>query len=159
MKNKTRAVAMVGVCAALAMILSYVESFIPSPVYGVKIGLPNIVIVYLLYKLGPLRAAGVSMVRVILTALLFGSVMSLWYSLAGAALSLVVMVLLKSIKVFSTVGVSVAGGVAHNVAQLAVAVAVTGVGAVAYYLPTLIIGGIVAGVVIGIAGAVVIRRV
>ncbi len=159
MKNKTRTVAMVGVCAALAMILSYVESFIPSPVYGVKIGLPNIVIVYLLYKLGPLRAAGVSMVRVILTALLFGSVMSLWYSLAGAVLSLVVMVLLKSIKGFSTVGVSVAGGVAHNIAQLAVAVAVTGVGAVAYYLPTLIIGGIVAGIIIGIAGAVVIKRV
>ncbi len=159
MKNKTKAVALMGVCAAFAMILSYVESFVPSPVYGVKIGLPNIVIVYLLYKLGAVRAMGVSIVRVILTALLFGSVMSLWYSLAGAAFSLIIMILLKKTKLFSTVGVSIAGGVAHNMAQLAVAVLITGVGAIAYYLPTLVIGGIVAGVVIGIAGAVVIKRV
>ena len=159
MKTKVKTVALIGVCASMAMILSYVESFVPSPVYGVKIGLPNIVIVFLLYKLGFARAAGVSIVRVILTALLFGSIMSLWYSLAGAALSLLVMTLLKKTKLFSTVGVSVMGGIAHNMAQLGVAVLVTGVGAIAYYLPTLIIGGLVAGVVIGIAGATVIKRI
>ena len=77
MKNKTKVIALLGVCAAAAMMLSYVESFIPSFAPGVKIGLPNIVIVYLLYKVGAAKAAGVSMVRVLLTALLFGSVMSL----------------------------------------------------------------------------------
>ncbi len=156
---KSKSVALPGVCAAMAMILSYVESFIPSPVYGVKIGLPNIVIVYLLYKVGASKAAAVSLVRVLLTAFLFGSVMSLWYSLAGAAFSLLVMTLLKKMKLFSTVGVSVVGGVAHNMAQVTVAVLVTGVGAIAYYLPALVVGGIAAGVIIGIAGAIVIKRV
>ncbi len=159
MKSKTKAVALLGVSAAAAMMLSYVESFIPSIVYGVKIGLPNIVIVYLLYKLGAVKAFGVSIVRVILTALLFGSVMSLWYSLAGAVVSLLVMTVLKKLNLLSVVGVSVMGGVAHNMAQVAVAVIITGVGAIAYYLPALIIGGIAAGVFIGIAGATVIKRV
>ena len=135
------------------------ESFIPSVIVGVKIGLPNIVIVYLLYKVGTVKAAGVSLVRVVLAALLFGSVMSLWYSLAGAVFSLFVMAVLKKTKLLSTVGVSVAGGVAHNMAQVCVAVLVTGVGAIAYYLPALIIGGVAAGVFIGIAGATVIKRV
>jgi len=159
MSSKTKTIALLGVSAAAAMMLSYVESFIPSFAPGVKIGLPNIVIVYLLYKVGAAKAAGVSLVRVLLTALLFGSVMSLWYSLAGAALSLLVMTVLKQTKMFSTVGVSVAGGVMHNMAQICVAVLVTGVGAIAYYLPALIVGGIVAGVFIGIAGATVIKRV
>lgn len=159
MKSRTKTVALLGVCAAAAMMLSYVESFIPSVIVGVKIGLPNIVIVYLLYKVGTVKAAGVSLVRVVLTALLFGSVMSLWYSLAGAVFSLFVMAVLKKTKLLSTVGVSVAGGVAHNMAQVCVAVLVTGVGAIAYYLPALIIGGVAAGVFIGIAGATVIKRV
>ncbi|MBR4071982.1 MAG: Gx transporter family protein [Clostridia bacterium] len=159
MKSRTKTVALLGVCAAAAMMLSYIESFIPSVVYGVKIGLPNIVIVYLLYKVGSAKAAGVSIVRVLLTALLFGSVMSLWYSLAGAVFSLLIMTLLKKIKAFSIVGVSVMGGVAHNMAQVAVAVLITGVGAIAYYLPALIVGGITAGVFIGIAGATVVKRV
>ena len=159
MREKTRSVALMGVCVALAMILSYVESFIPSPVYGVKIGLPNIVTVYMLYRFGMIKASAVSALRVILTAILFGSVMSLAYSLAGAILSIAVMSALKRTNLFSRVGVSIAGGVSHNVAQLAVAVLITGVGAVAYYLPTLLIGGVVAGLVVGIAGATVIKRV
>ena len=158
MREKTRSVALMGVCVALAMILSYVESFIPSPVYGVKIGLPNIVTVYMLYRFGWFRAGAVSLVRVVLTAILFGSVMSLAYSLAGALLSIAVMAALKKVNLFSKVGVSIAGGVSHNIAQLAVAVFVTGVGAVAYYLPTLALGGVVAGIVVGIAGATVIKR-
>ncbi len=158
-KSKTKVVALLGVSAAAAMMLSYIESFIPSIAPGVKIGLPNIVIIYLLYKVGAPKAAGVSLVRVLLTALLFGSVMSLWYSLAGAVFSLLVMTILKKIKAFSIIGVSVMGGVAHNMAQICVAVLVTGVGAIAYYLPALVIGGIAAGVFIGIAGATVVKRV
>lgn len=159
MNSKTKTVALLGVSAAAAMILSYVESFVPSVVYGVKIGLPNIVIIYILYKLGAAKAAGVSIVRVLLTAILFGSVMSLWYSLAGAVFSLLVMTLLKKTKLFSIVGVSVVGGVAHNMAQICVAVIITGVGAIAYYLPALVVGGIVAGIIIGLAGATVVKRV
>ncbi len=159
MNSKTKTVALLGVSAAAAMILSYVESFVPSVVYGVKIGLPNIVIVYILYKLGAAKAAGVSIVRVLLTAILFGSVMSLWYSLAGAVFSLLVMTVLKKTKLFGVVGVSVMGGVAHNMAQICVAVIITGVGAIAYYLPALVVGGIVAGIIIGLAGATVIKRV
>ncbi len=158
MRSKTKTVALLGVAAAAAMILSYVESFVPSVVYGVKIGLPNIVIVYLLYKVGAAKAAGVSIVRVLLTSILFGSVMSLWYSLAGAVFSLLLMTILKKTRLFSIVGVSVVGGIAHNMAQVAVAVLVTGVGAIAYYLPALVVGGIVAGVIIGLAGATVIKR-
>lgn len=159
MSSKTKTVALLGVSAAAAMILSYVESFVPSVVYGVKIGLPNIVIIYILYKLGATKAAGVSIVRVLLTSILFGSVMSLWYSLAGAVFSLLVMTLLKKTKLFSIVGVSVVGGVAHNMAQICVAVIITGVGAIAYYLPALVVGGIVAGIIIGLAGATVVKRV
>lgn len=157
--NKTKKIALVGVAAACAMVLSYVESLVPLPIYGVKIGLANIVTVFLMYKLNSRVALGVSIVRVVLTALLFGSVMSLWYSLAGALFSFAVMALLKKIDSFSTVGVSIAGGVAHNMAQIAVAVIITGVGAIVYYLPTLIVGGIAAGIVVGIAGSITVKRV
>ncbi|MBQ8475378.1 MAG: Gx transporter family protein [Clostridia bacterium] len=157
--SKTKKIALVGVAAAAAMVLSYVESLVPLPIYGVKIGLANIVTVFLMYKLNSVTALGVSMVRVLLTALLFGSVMSLWYSLAGALFSFGVMALMKKIDAFSTVGVSIAGGVAHNMAQIAVAVLITGVGAIVYYLPTLIVGGIAAGIVVGIAGSITVKRV
>jgi heptaprenyl diphosphate synthase len=159
MRNKTKVIALLGVCAAAAMMLSYVESFIPSFAPGVKIGLPNIVIVYLLYKVGAAKAAGVSMVRVLLTALLFGSVMSLWYSLAGAVFSLLVMTVLKKIKVFSIVGVSVVGGVMHNVGQIISAVIMMKNSGVAYYLVPLIISGTVAGVAIGVLSAILVKKI
>ena len=112
--------------AAAAMLLSYVESFFSLGIPGLKVGLPNIFIVCILYLFGPLEAGTVSAVRCVLTALLFGSMMSLWYSLAGAALSLTVMTVMKKTDKFSTVGVSVAGGISHNAAQIFVAIAVTG---------------------------------
>ena len=158
MRIKTKKLALLGMCCAAAMILSYVESFISFGVPGLKVGLPNIVTVFLLYKIGWKETAVVSLLRCVLTALLFGTVMSLAYSIAGAILSLAVMALLKKWNKFSEVGVSIAGGITHNAGQIIVAVAVTGVSEIAYYMPVLAVGGTLAGLVIGICGAIIIGR-
>ena len=118
MKNYGKKTAFLGLCTALALILAYVEVLLPpllSAVPGIKMGLPNIIIIFLLYRHGPVPAAAVSLTRVLLVALLFGNAMSLAYSLAGAILSLGVMALLRRLDFLSAVGVSVAGGVMHNV--------------------------------------------
>ena len=159
MKNATKKIAIIGMAAAAAMLLSYVESFFSLGIPGLKVGLPNIFIVCILCLFGVWEAAAVSAVRCILTALLFGSMMSLWYSLAGAALSLAVMAILKKTDKFSVIGVSVAGGITHNAAQILVAIALTGTEQIAYYLPVLILGGTLAGAVVGIAAAAVYKRV
>ena len=155
--KKINKIALLGMCTATAMILSYVESFIPFGVPGLKVGLPNVVIVFILYKMGWKEAFSVSLVRCVLTALLFGSIMSLAYSVTGAVISLAVMVILKKINKFSTVGVSIAGGITHNAGQIIIAILVTGVEEIAYYMPVLAVGGTLAGLVIGVAGAVVLK--
>ena len=149
-----------GLLVALAMILSYVESLIPAfvAVPGVKMGLANIVVVFALYTLGPLEALSISLIRVVLSSLLFGSVLSMAYSLFGAILSLVGMILLKRIKFFSTMAVSVTGGVLHNMGQILVACLVLETDVLLYYLPVLIISGTVTGAVIGIIASLVIKR-
>ena len=157
--NKTKKTALLGLCVAMAMMLSYVESFISFGVPGLKVGLANVVTVFLIYKIGWKEAALVSLVRCTLSSLLFGSVLSLSYSLAGAALSLFLMVLLKKTDKLSTIGVSIAGGISHNAGQIAVAVLVTGVEEIAYYMPVLALGGTLAGLVIGIAGGIAVQRV
>ncbi len=145
---------------AVAMILSYVESLIPAfvAVPGVKLGLSNIATVFTLYTLGWPYAICVSAVRVILSALLFGNITSLIYSLSGAALALAVMILLKRIKLFSTVGVSVAGAVSHNIGQIIAVCFVMENAYIAYYIVPLLISGTVAGVVIGVASAALVER-
>lgn len=144
---------------ALAMIMSYLESLIPLPLpFGIKVGLPNIIIVFILYRIGTKEAIAVSLVRVALVSLLFGSVLSLAYSLAGAILSISIMIILKSIKTFSTVAVSVVGGVCHNAGQIIVACIVMDTVQISYYLPLLAISGIVAGVLVGIAGHLLIKK-
>ncbi len=155
--KKINKIALLGMCTAAAMILSYAESFIPFGVPGLKVGLPNVVIVFILYKMGWKEAFSVSLVRCVLTALLFGSIMSLAYSVTGAVISLAVMVILKKINKFSTVGVSIAGGITHNAGQIIIAILVTGVEEIAYYMPVLAVGGTLAGLVIGVAGAVVLK--
>ena len=159
MKHKSiRTLALLGLCTAAAMILSYVESFIPFGVPGLKVGLPNIVILFIIYKMSWKEAAAVSLVRCVLTSLLFGTVMSLAYSIAGGAVSITVMALLKKWNKFSHVGVSIAGGITHNAGQIIVAIAVTGVEEIAYYMPVLALGGTLAGLVIGVAGAILLKR-
>ena len=157
---ETRKVAQIGVLVALAMVLSYVESLFPAfiAVPGVRIGLANIAVVLALYRLGFKEAKGISLVRVVLSSLLFGSVLSMAYSASGAVLSLVMMAILKRTKLFGTVAVSVVGGVSHNLGQIAVACLILQSRAIAYYIPILILSGIAAGVVIGLVSAVVLSR-
>ena len=158
MKNSTRTqkLALCGVLTALAMIFGYIESVIsvPLPVPGIKLGLPNIAIITILYVVGIKEAVAVNLIRITLTAVLFGNLNSFLFSMSGAVLSMI----LKKIQFFSSVGVSVAGGVLHNIGQIIAAVFIMGSGAIVYYLPVLMITGTVTGAVIGIVSAMVVKR-
>ena len=147
--------------ATFALILSYLESRIPplAAVPGVKVGLANIVVIFALYKMGLKEAIIVSAIRIFIVAMLFGNSMSMLYSLAGAVLSLAVMFLLKKFTPLGKVAVSVSGGVMHNVGQIAVASIVLGTNVVVYYLPFLILSGTIAGIAVGTAGAILVKRV
>ncbi len=158
---KTRQIAETGLLISLAMILSYVETLIPAfvAIPGIKIGLANIVVVYALYRLGFRYALLISILRVLLSALLFGTVLTLAYSAAGAVLSLLGMGLLKRTGLFGTAAVSVSGAVLHNLGQIVVACFILDTGALLYYLPFLIISGVVTGLVIGTVAAILLKRV
>ena len=157
---KASKVARYGLITALALVLSYVESLLPPlGVLGVKLGLPNLAVVFALYRLSWKDACVISLVRVVLVTLLFGNGAALAYSAAGAALSLAAMGLLWKAGKFSSVGVSVAGGVAHNAGQILVAMALLETSRLAWYLPVLWISGTVAGVLVGIVAGVLVKRV
>ena len=158
---KTKKIAVLALAIALAMILSFVESQIPAfvAIPGVKIGLANIAVVFVLYKLGWKEAVLISLVRVFMISVLFGTAVSLFYSVAGAVLSLTGMVLLKKTGLFSTVAVSVTGGVLHNVGQILMACLLLETNVIVYYLPFLILSGVIAGVVIGVVSAIMVNRV
>ena len=140
---KTRKLTWMALSIALAMVMSFIESQIPSfvPIPGVKMGLANIVVVFALYRFGWKEALGISMLRVILVSLLFGHLASFFYRFAGALLSFAGMVLLKQSGRFSCIAVSVTGGVLHNIGQIAMACILLGTNAIAYYLPFLILSG------------------
>ena len=160
MNRKTKKIAFVGVLASLAMVLSYFELLLP-PIYaglpGIKMGLPNIVIIFALYRFGIKEAAAISFVRLICVSLLFGTVMTFSYSLAGAALSLLLMWLLKHLDLFSITGVSVVGGISHNIGQILVAILLLGRFEIGYYLIVLTVTGTVAGTLIGIAASYLLK--
>ena len=161
-KNAAQKIAILGLCTALAMVFSYIEVLIPpimTAIPGIKIGLPNIVIIFLLYRLGFKEAVIVSLVRVFAVSLLFGNIDTFAYSMAGAVLSLLGMTLLKHLNWLSVVGVSVAGGVLHNVGQIIMAIVLLGTAEIGYYLIILAITGTISGVLIGIGGAIVIKRI
>lgn len=159
MKNTKRLV-LLAMLTAVAMILSYVESLLPSVgIPGVKMGLANIAVIFALFRFGWKEAAALSLVRVVLVSLLFGSVGAMLYSLAGAVLSLAVMALLRRTDRFSTVGISVAGGVAHNAGQILMAMLILQTKQLLGYLPVLAVSGIAGGVLTGLAAALLIRRI
>lgn len=158
--KKTKRLVLLAMLTAVAMILSYVESLLPSVgIPGVKMGLANIAVIFALFRFGWKEAAALSLVRVVLLSLLFGSVSAMLYSLAGAVLSLAVMALLRRIDRFSTVGVSVAGGVAHNAGQILMAMLILQTKQLLGYLPVLAVSGIAGGVLTGLAAALLIRRI
>ena len=156
-----RVLTIMGISAAAAMVLSYVESLIPVPfaVPGIKIGLANIVALFLVMKLDWKAAGAVSLIRVVLSSLLFGNIASLAYSLAGAFLSILAMALLKKSSIFSAVGISIAGAVFHNAGQILAAVIIMSSKEIIYWLPALIISGVVSGLAVGLAGAVLIKKI
>lgn len=145
--------------AALALIFSYVEAIIPySPgVPGIKLGIANIVTVIALYKFGSKDAAAVSIIRIVIAGLLFNGLFGMLYSLAGAIVSLIGMILLKKNDLFSVVGVSMAAGVLHNLGQLLMASALIADLRIFFYFPVLLFSGIAAGIFVGIVSAYVLR--
>ena len=158
MKKRT---AFLGMFVTLALIASYVESLIP--VYlgapGIKLGLANLVTVVILYRSGFRDAVLVSLLRILLAGFLFGNVFSILYSLAGGALSLFVMLGLKKQGSFSIVGVSVSGGISHNLGQIGAAMLLMENGKIFYYFPVLLAAGIVTGLLIGIGSREVLKRI
>lgn len=154
-------VAYMGIMLALAMIFSYIESMIPLSfsIPGIKIGLANIVTMVLLFTLGIKEAATVSLIRILLSSILFGNMSMMLFSMAGSVLSLAVMVLTKKTGKFSIMGVSISGGVSHNVGQIVAAMLILRSNSILIYLPVLIISGLAAGVITGMAAAVITKRI
>ena len=153
---------MLGLFTAIAMVLAYVEVLLPplfTAIPGIKLGLPNIAIVFVLYRIGFREAAAVSFVRIAAISLLFGNFMTFAYSVAGGALSIVAMALLKRLDALSTVGVSVAGGVLHNVGQILMAMLMLGTAELGYYLIVLSVTGTIAGIFVGLCGGLAVKRV
>ena len=158
MKRKT---AYLGLFAAVAIIFGYVESLIPvfAGIPGVKMGLANLAVLFILDRYSWREAALVSVVRILVIGFMFGNLFSIVYSLAGAALSLTVMNFLKKNSEFSLIGISVAGGVTHNIGQLIVAMIVVSNTSLMVYAPALLVAGVLAGVAIGVLVKEVLGRV
>ena len=154
-------IAYLGLFAAVAIIFGYVESLIPffAGIPGIKLGLANLAVLFILEKYSWKEAALVSMVRIFIIGFMFGNLFSILYSLAGAALSLTVMTLMKKKSDFSILGISVAGGVSHNVGQLIVAAIIVDNTSLLYYTPALLISGVVTGLLIGMLTREVLRRI
>ncbi len=154
-------VATYGMLISLAFIFSYLEAIIPIPIPipGVKLGLANLVTIVGLYTVGIKGTVAVSLVRIVLVGFTFGNASSMIYSLAGGGLSLLLMILIQRTGLFSQTGVSIVGGIGHNIGQLSIAAVVVQTSGVFYYLPFLMVAGIVAGAVIGLLGGLVTERI
>jgi heptaprenyl diphosphate synthase len=153
--------AYLGIFLALALICSYIESLIPFNfgIPGVKLGLTNIVVVWALYLMGTKEAFLISVLRILLSGMMFGNVFSIAYSMAGGILSFLAMVILKKTRKFKCVSVSITGGIFHNIGQLCVAALIVQNYSIFYYIPVLLISGTVTGLLIGIISQELIIRV
>lgn len=154
-------IALNGMLIALALVLSYAESLVPAffAVPGVKLGLTNIVVLFALYDMDKADAFFINLVRIFAAGFLFGNGISIAYSLMGGLLSYTVMLLLKSCKRFSMTTVSIAGGIAHNIGQIIVAIVLLQTAAIAWYLVVLWFSGIAAGFVVGIICGQIKKRI
>jgi heptaprenyl diphosphate synthase len=162
MKHSAKKIAFLGMCTAIAMVFAWVESQLPplvASVPGVKMGLPNIAIIFILYRFGWKEAAAVSFVRIVAVSLLFGNPVMIAYSLAGGFLSLLGMALLKKTDLLSPTGVSVTGGVLHNVGQILMAMLIMSTAGLGYYLIILTISGVVSGIFVGLCGSFAVKRI
>ncbi|MBE5911075.1 Gx transporter family protein [Pseudobutyrivibrio sp.] len=158
---KTNKIAFLGLLVALAFVLSYVEMLLPISIGipGAKIGLANLVVMVALYTIGPKNAFILSIVRVVLVGFTFGNMAMMIYSMAGAMLSFVAMIIGKKTKLFSITGVSVLGGVFHNVGQIIVAIIALDAASLVYYFPFLVVIGTISGIVIGIVSGMITERI
>ncbi len=143
----------------VSVLLGYIESLFPPivPIPGIKIGLANAVVLLLMYTDSWKTALTVSVLKVVLCSLLFGSMMSFVYSISGAVISFLMMLAAKKLKIFSTTGVSSIGGIMHNMAQLICAYLFLGKG-VLFYIPPLCLSGAICGVFTGIAAQIILKR-
>ena len=155
-----RQITTMGMLVALAMVLGFVETLIPINlgIPGMKLGLANIVVVIALFLFDVKTAVVVSILRIILIAMTFGNMSMMFYSIAGASLSLLSMVTVSKIKSFSLISVSIIGGIMHNVGQIICAAVVVRTNGVFTYLPVLIIAGLVSGALIGIVAGLILVR-
>lgn len=155
--SRTKRLAISAMFAALALIFSYIEMIIPfnMGIPGIKLGLTNLVIIIALYRMDVKYAFGINIVRILAAGLLFSGPFGALYSLSGAMVSLLVMWLLKKVGCFSMIGVSMAGGVAHNLGQLIVAAMIIQNVKMFYYFPILMVSGIISGILIGIVAHVI----
>ena len=157
---RTRRLALSAMLAALALIFSYVEALIPIPVPvpGIKLGIANLVIVMAIYKLGFRYAFTINCVRIVIAGLLFSGVFGMFYSFAGGILSILIMYLLYKTGWFSMVGVSMAGGVAHNLGQLITACLIVSNVRLMSYFSILLFSGLFSGIAVGVLATLIYRR-
>ena len=160
-KSSAQKVALYGVLIALAMVLSYVEMLIPLPVGipGVKPGLANLVVFLALYTMTAREAFLISMVRILLVSITFGNGSAFLYSMAGGILSFLAMWIFQKKDFLLPAGVSIAGGIAHNVGQLLMAAVILENGAVFTYFPVLLAAGCITGGIIGFLGEQIRKRI
>lgn len=157
--NKAKKIALFGMMVALAFTFSYFESLIPLDFVapGIKLGLANLVVVIALYLMKPGEAFAIAIIRIFLAGLTFGNVYSIAYSLCGGIFSFLVMYLVRKTKL-SVIGVSMLGGICHNIGQIIVAAIVMETSRIAYYLPVLLVAGLITGLLLGVISKLVIER-
>ena len=159
-QDKTKKIAFASLFTVLALMFSYIESLfpLPVPIPGIKIGIANLVILIALYRFNFKIAFLINMVRIVVSGLLFSGLFGIIYSFAGGMLSLFIMYILMKTKLFSMVGVSMAGGVMHNLGQLFVACIIMETPSLMSYFSVLLFSGIISGIVIGVIAYLIERR-
>ena len=158
--NKVRRLCTYALLCAVCMIIGYIESLFELSFIapGVKLGLANAVSCVLIFT-GDIKGAFyVNLSRILLSAFLFSSPVSLAFALSGGVVSLIIMALLSINKSFSVIGISIAGGAAHNTAQCIAGLFFVGKG-VLYYLPVLLITGALSGAFIGFLSLLILKRI
>ena len=158
-KNTVLSIALCGVMTSLAIVFGYIEHLIPLPfgIYGIKLGIANLVVITMLYSLNAYSAFTINLLRIILCSMLFGSFTSFWYSLVGGLLSFAVMLILKRTNKLSPMGVSICGAISHNIGQITVAIILLDEFKIALYLPVLLITGAITGAIIGLIAIPIIK--
>ena len=154
----SKKIALTALFTSFGIVLSYIETFIPIVgIPGVKLGLANLVIMLSLYLFGIREAFCINLIRILLSGFMFANIFSIIYSLAGAFVSFIVMVIAKK-PGLSMVTVGILGGVFHNVGQIVVASFVVETYSVYSYIPVLIISGMITGTVIGVLSFLIKKR-